>query len=445
MTSPHLTILGGGIAGLSVAHFARRKGLPHTLYEAEGRLGGNCITLTCGEFRFDSGAHRLHGKLPEMTQELQTLFGDDLRRIVRPSRFFDERGFVDCPATPLNLLRALGPKAVARMGIEVALSRLRPARKWSSFEDYAIDRYGPTIARRFLLNFTEKIWGIPCNRLAPYVAAKRFKEFGPVALAAQFLQKCTQQGVDPEQDYYYPEGGIGSIAERMGAACGGGDLRTNATITGFEHDSRRIRGVEINGTHSVEVEEIISTIPLDQMIRNLRPAPPQDILAAANRLRFRNVLLIAFFLDRESVTDAATLYFADPGFSITRVYEPRNRNERMSPPGKTSLVAEIPCDPGDATASLADNEVTRLARNDLLRADLIKDADVLGTCVHRMHHAYPVLEISLQKDVQTLLAFIGGFDNLKVVGRNAAYQYLWMHELMAAARDLIGRYAVPAA
>jgi len=440
LSSPHLTILGGGIAGLSVAYFARKQKLPHTLYEAEGRVGGNCITLTHGEFGFDSGAHRFHDKIPQITQELQRLFGEDLRPIFRPSKFFDERGFVDCPASPLNLLRTLGPSVVTRIGVEVALSRLRPARPWASFEDYAVNRYGPTMARRFLLNFTEKIWGIPCSRLAPYVAAKRFKEFSPVALATQFLRARTAGAERLAAGYYYPEGGIGAIAMRLGNHGGEESVRTGSMITGLDHDTKRIRRVEINGRESVAVEEVVSTIPLDDMVGNMRPPPPRDILEAAGRLRFRSVLLVAFFLDRASVTEAATLYFADPSFSITRVYEPRNRNERMSPLGKTSLVAEIPCDPGDATASLADDALIRRARQELVRSGLMDDADVRGACVHRMHHAYPVLGLSLQEEAQKLLRFVGGFVNLKIIGRNAAYQYLWMHELMAAARDLVARY-----
>ena len=57
---------------------------------------------------------------------------------------------------------------------------------------------------------------------------------------------------------------------------------------------------------------------------------------------------MALFLRKESVTSAATVYFPDPRIPFTRVTEPRNRSEAMSPPGHTSLVAEIPCGSGDA-------------------------------------------------------------------------------------------------
>ena len=37
--------------------------------------GGNAITFRHGAFLFDSGAHRLHDKYPDVTRDLQALLG----------------------------------------------------------------------------------------------------------------------------------------------------------------------------------------------------------------------------------------------------------------------------------------------------------------------------------------------------------------------------------
>jgi len=76
-TDTNFTILGAGPAGLGVGYFAKKNGLSFTIYEGSDRVGGNCITLRHGDFLFDSGAHRLHNKDPEITQEIQTLHGND--------------------------------------------------------------------------------------------------------------------------------------------------------------------------------------------------------------------------------------------------------------------------------------------------------------------------------------------------------------------------------
>ena len=437
MTSGRLTILGGGLAGLGAAHCARRSGIPFNLFEAEDRVGGHCITLSSGDFRFDSGAHRLHDKNAEIMADMKALLDGDLVPIVRPCRLHDRRGFVDYPVTPRGVLRILEPAVVLRAGFEIAAARMRGKSPLRSFEDYAVARYGRTLAERFLLNYTEKLWGIPCRRLPAEIAAKRFKGFDPAALALHGLRARRRALREVDSAYYYPEGGIGTIAERLKAVCGEEFIRTGAPVTGLEHDGRRLRKLEIGGRETLDVNEVVSTIPLDLLIRCLRPEPPERVLEALDKIRFRNVVLAAFFLDRPSVSAAAVIYFPDPSFSVIRVYEPKIRNERMSPPGKTSLVGEIPCATDDAIWRSSDSVIVDRVRADLLRAGLLKEGDILGTFVHRMSRAYPVLDMSTAEAARIVLDYAASFANLKLAGRNATLRYLWMHEVLAQGRDAV--------
>lgn len=434
MAAERLTILGGGLAGLSVGSQAREKGIPFTLFEASDRPGGNCLTLSHGPFRFDSGAHRLHDKDPLITAEMKRLLGDSLVPIVRPFKYFSGGRFLDYPPSPLNILRGLGLVASARAVLGAAAARVGPARPWRSYEDFAVGTYGKALAERFVLGYTEKLWGIPCRRLASEVATRRFKGFGPRALAARLLRGRKSR---PDGSYHYPLDGIGAIAAALSAPFEPGALRLGSPVVRLEHDGERIRKIGTGSGEAFDAGEVVSTIPLNELIGALAPAAPSGVLEAAGRLRFRNVVLAAFFLDRPSVTDAATIYFADRDLSIIRAYEPRNRSPRMAPPGKTALVAEIPCDPGDATWKLPDAAVISLAREELARVGLLAPAEILGTRVHRMPWAYPVPEIGLLEDASELIRYAGRFGNLRLAGRCGTYRYLWMHEVMAQGRALI--------
>ena len=84
-----ITILGGGLAGLAVGYYAKKKGSPFTIYEAGNQIGGNCVTIKHGDFLFDSGAHRFHDKDAEVTKEIKMLLGEDLAKVERPSHIFD--------------------------------------------------------------------------------------------------------------------------------------------------------------------------------------------------------------------------------------------------------------------------------------------------------------------------------------------------------------------
>ena len=92
-----IDILGGGPAGLSVAYFARKKGYDICIHEGSSAIGGNCRTIKMGEYRFDTGAHRFHDKIPSITEEVKKLMGDDLKKINAPSKIYFDGRMIDFP------------------------------------------------------------------------------------------------------------------------------------------------------------------------------------------------------------------------------------------------------------------------------------------------------------------------------------------------------------
>ena len=74
---PKISILGGGPAGIATAYYARSNDIDFELFEAAERFGGNCITFKNGDFRFDSGAHRLHAKDEDTIEIVKSLLGDN--------------------------------------------------------------------------------------------------------------------------------------------------------------------------------------------------------------------------------------------------------------------------------------------------------------------------------------------------------------------------------
>ena len=309
--SPRLTVLGGGPAGLAVSYYAKKRGIPFTLYEASSRLGGNAITLQRDKFFFDSGAHRLHDKHPEITQELLTLLGQDLKKIEIPSLIYHNRKFIDFPLSPLNLLTKLGPVVFFRAGIEFLKAQLDSKPLAGHFKDIALKRYGRTIAERFLLNYTEKLWGMPCEKLSPAVSGSRIKglNFTTFLKEALFGHKAKTAHLDGS--FYYPKKGIGMIADKLGEYCGAENIKKNSRITRIFHRNKRIHTIEINGNEVVPVDEVVSTLPNTLFLKLLDPTVPENIASVARKFRFRDVKLVVLCLKKESITNSGSVYFPD--------------------------------------------------------------------------------------------------------------------------------------
>ncbi|MFC1667484.1 protoporphyrinogen/coproporphyrinogen oxidase [Candidatus Omnitrophota bacterium] len=438
--SIHITILGGGLAGLGVGYYAKKKGMSFKIYEAGNRTGGNCVTLKKGDFFFDSGAHRLHDKDAAVTKELKKLLGKDLKKINIPSQIYHNGKFIDFPFSPLNLMKNLGLHTFGKAAIEVMQSRLRTKRKDSSFESFALETYGNTIAESFLLNYSEKLWGLPCNRLSLGVSGKRLKglNFKTFLMEAMFGQKTKSDHV--EGAFYYPKMGIGTIAKKLKEFCGEENVLENSRVTKILHSHKRIDAIEVNGKKKIAVDEMVNTLPIHLLLQMMKPSPPEEILLLTKRLHYRDVILVAFFLNRESVTKAATTYFPDHKFPFTRVYEPKNRSMHMAPEGKTSLVVEIPCQQDDKFWNMQDDMLVRLMQTQLIQVGLIKEAEVIDTSVSRLDYAYPILEIGVEEKMQKIDEFLKVFTNLKISGRNGRFLYSWIHDMMRFGDTIIKEY-----
>ncbi|MEP6916134.1 MAG: FAD-dependent oxidoreductase, partial [Acidobacteriota bacterium] len=240
-----------------------------------------------------------------------------------------------------------------------------------------------------------------------------------------------------EGAFYYPAGGYGRIATELAAGCAPETVRTGARVTRLVHDTRRILYVEVNGRERIPVDQVAGTLPLGLSVGLFDPALPADIVKLAQSVRFRNVVLAVWFLDRPSVMPYATVYFPGAAVPFTRVFEPRNRSSTMSPPGKTSLVAEIPCESADEIWQADDETIVRMAEPPLAALGWVQPDIVLGTRIVRLPHAYPVLTLEAERAAATIVSYLARFENLHLLGRNGLFHYGWLHSVLRMAKNLV--------
>lgn len=439
MQTPHLIIVGAGMAGLSAAFEAASLGAAFDVYERLPRVGGLVTTFDEGGFRFDSGAHRLHDRVPDVTGRLRSLLAPHLQQVSAPSHIHSQGRLIEFPLAPLDVARALGPLAGARIALEVLAARLGGGRSGDDFESFAVRRYGRTLAERFLLGYSEKLWGLPCRRLSAALAGARLKGLSLASLLTEAVRGPSPRPRHLEGGFLYPSLGIGMVAEALADASGRERIRTGRSLDRLRHDGRRVTAV-VCGGESLEAQQVVSTMPLDQLVLALDPPAPPAVQQAARSLRFRDLLLVALRLDRPSVMASATLYLPDPGLPFTRIYEPRNRSRQMSPPGRTSLVAEVPFPHGEPPPDA--DELAAGLRRFVVAAGWVRSEEIAGHTVRHIPHAYPVLEVGSERAIGLVMAHLSGLGNLRVCGRNGTFTYASMHDAIlagaAAARAALG-------
>lgn len=438
------TILGAGAAGLSAGYFARKAGAAIDIFEAGATVGGSAVTYRHGDFLYDSGAHRWHDRDPEMTAEVLGLLGRQLKKIFVPSRILQRGRFVDFPLSPFNLLLALGVRHFSRATIEVIAARCKGGGDAATFENFALKTYGRTIAERFLLNYSEKLWGAPCNALSPNIAGRRMKGLNLQTFVKEAFCGSRAKTEHLDGSFYYPDTGIGAITGGLADACGRPSIRTGAKVTRIFHTGDRIAAIEINGTERIAAQCLINTLPLNRFVRMLEPAPPPEILCLADALRFRHMILVALFLDREPVTRAATIYFPEPEYAFTRLYEPVNRSPSMAPPGKTSLVVEMPAQQDGPEWTADDERLIGRVKDCFVRLGWIESRQVLGGEVRRISNAYPILEFGFEEKCEAIHGYLRTFKNLACSGRGGRFQYIHLHDMMRLGKRIVEGFAAGA-
>jgi protoporphyrinogen oxidase len=440
--TPSLAVLGGGPAGLATGLYARRQGLDAQLFEAADAVGGNARTLRLGPFRYDTGAHRFHDKNPEITADVRGLLGDDLRRVDAPSQICWRGRRIDFPLAPYDLLRKLPLSLIAQISREQFSIPGAAGPDAQHFEEMALQSYGSTLAHLFLLNYTEKLWGTDATELSPRVAGDRLVGLDLKPFVLEAFGGATTKARHLDGSFYYPKHGYGQIAEATADALGREHIRTGARITELGRSGDRIDRLVVNDEDPVEVDRVVSTLPLTLLIALLRPAPPAEIRRMADSMRFRHLRLAVLGLDRPRLTPNASLYFPDRSVPFTRLYEPTNRSPDMAPADQTVVVLELPCHNEDAAWDLSAEALKEKAWA-LLGAQNLVDADdeIVAFDDHAVPYAYPILEVGAEDKAERLQDYLRRFDNLHLLGRSARFRYTHVHNLYARAKALAHRLA----
>jgi protoporphyrinogen oxidase len=332
---------------------------------------------------------------------------------------------------------AYGLREAGRICLDLLRSGLRRRRPAASFEDFAVRRFGEILARRILLNYSAKLWGLPTDQLSPDIATRRLRG---MTLRSLLYELVFPGGKTEHVDgsFLYPRRGYGQIADALVRTLPSESIRTGFEVTAAECDDGVLRRIHFAGGRILDVRgRIVSTLPLPLLVNLLGDAVPDPARAAASRLRFRHVRLLFLRLKSARMSGNASIYIPDPAFCISRISEPRNRSAEMAPDGETSVVVEAPCFLGDAVERLPADEFTETVVGELTALRLLNPRDVIESRHHFIANAYPVYTNDYARDVRLILEALACIVNLETIGRAGRFVYSHLHDQLRFGKDYV--------
>jgi protoporphyrinogen oxidase len=441
-------IIGAGPAGLAAAHELVQHGVRPIVLEKGDKVGGIARTEVHNGYRFDIGGHRFFTKVPQVQQLWEDLLGADFVLVRRLSRIYYRRRFFKYPLQLFDALSNMGPWESVLILLSFIRWQLLPLKREDSFEQWVTNRFGRRLYRTFFKGYTEKVWGIPCSQIRADWAAQRIHG---LSLTSAVLNAIlgTSSAKSLIDEFRYPLLGPGMMWQRMAEAVerGGGTVQLGSEVVHLERDGPRVVSITIrqNGqTQMITADHVLSSLPLPDLIEQLAPSPPREVLQAARALRHRAFILVGLIVNRPDLFPDNWIYLQSPEVSAGRVQNFKNWSSAMVPDAsKTSLGVEYFCNAGDALWHTSDAELVQLAARELVQIGLVRESDeVEPGPVFRQSHAYPVYDQDYRANVNIVRGFLAGLGNLQTIGRSGMHRYNNMdHSMltgMLAARNILG-------
>tara|TARA_B110000196_G_C21143128_1_gene664943 strand:+ start:1395 stop:2714 length:1320 start_codon:yes stop_codon:yes gene_type:complete len=432
-----LHIIGGGPAGLVAGYFAKQQNLTAQILEGSSELGGNCRTISFGEFMYDTGAHRFHDKNKDVTDIIKTLMGDELLKVNSPSKIFWKKKLINFPLEFSNIFKTLDKTIIIKIFLENIINIFSSNKDNMNFKELSYKNYGKTLAELFLINYTEKLWGLKANDLNNKITGDRLKGLNLSSIIEDLFKKNNINQKHLDGSFYYPKNGFGSIFKSIGDYVGQENISFNSNVVEIHHDNNLIKNLIVENNEAFPIKSLISTLPLNLLIKYLRPTAPKDIMNISNNLKYRGLRLAIISLNLNSFSDNASIYYPQSNIPFTRIYEPKNRSKNMAPSDKTCIVVEVPCQPEDLIYNNSEDEFLDKIKYALSKYTHINESNIINTSSQKVPFAYPILDYNIDDKLNKIFSYLSIFKNLNLLGRSAEFKYLHTHDLFIRANQIV--------
>jgi len=359
----------------------------------------------------------------------EEMLGEELLTRSRMSRIYYRGRFFNYPLRAQDVFQGLGIVESTRCAASYFYwrRRLRKATP-KTFEDWVVKRFGQRLYDAFFRSYTEKVWGIPGSEIQAEWAAQRIQEFSfwHAILGILGLQRDAPKTLIEE--FLYPRLGPGQMWERFAERVEerGIPVLLNHRCTAVNHRSGTVESIAVatNGHEEVyPVDEVLSSMPLADLVLALDPPAPQHVREAAEQLRYRNLCLVALMTREAEPFPDNWIYLHDSRTEAGRVQNFGAWSPDMVRDGTSCLGAEYFCFEDDPVWKMSDSEAVEMATAELSRIGLIDASQVFdGVKVH-VPKAYPMYDANYREAVAEIRGYLEHFENLSTFGRNGLHRY----------------------
>lgn len=478
-------IIGAGPAGLTAAHeLLKHTDIHPVIFEASADIGGISKTVNYKGNRIDIGGHRFFSKSARVMAWWQSIMplqekpayddlllhrdlplattdtGADPEKIDkvmlirnRLSRIFFLRAFFDYPISlKWNTFKNLGLFRIFKIGWTYLEVNVKPVRNEKTLEDFLINRFGRELYGTFFKDYTQKVWGVPCQEIPADWGAQRIKG---LSISASLLHavrsifrrdgSIDQSGTETSliERFLYPKLGPGQLWEEVARQVveRGGELHMQRTavgigFTGGQVTSLTVRNSSTGEDTTIPCDYLFSTMPIKDLVAAMPPETvPGQVQTIARGLVYRDFITVGLLLkklllkndtDRKTINNIVPdnwIYIQENDVKIGRLQIFNNWSPYLVAERENVWIGlEYFCNEGDGLWQKSDEDFIAFAIDELEKIAIINKADVIDATLLRVPKTYPAYFGTYDR-FDELRAFTDTLKNLFLIGRNGMHRY----------------------
>ncbi len=192
-------------------------------------------------------------------------------------------------------------------------------------------------------------------------------------------------------------------------------------IEGIDEDGERV---------SYSGDYFFSTMPVRDLIHAIGGKVPQEVREVSEGLMYRDFITVGLLVSKLKVTeDDGTLlkdnwiYIQEPDVKVGRLQIFNNWSPWLvNSEDKIWIGLEYFCNEGDELWRLCDEEMAKLAIEEVSRIGILDAGDVEDSLVVHVPKTYPAY-FGTYNRFETIRKYTDGLENLFLIGRNGMHKY----------------------
>lgn len=425
--SKELIILGGGIAGLSLAHFLDR---PTTILEAQEETGGLCRSFNAHGIFYDVGPHILFSKNQETLDFVTSLIPTN--KIRRSNQIYYNGRFIKYPFE--NFLAQLGNPEEIQYCLNTFLNNPYREMRAENMLAFFLKTFGEGITRIYLQPYNEKIW-----KFDPAMMNTEMVERIPRPPDQDIIDSCAgkfSEGYLHQLYFHYPkEGGVMSLCNALREKIG---KKSEIVLNARVKKIRKANGKwEIGTTQGkmFETSQLINCMPLYELIPSLENVP-DEIQKGVADLKYNSIHVVIINVKKDTISDHFSMMFPQREIIFHRLNRLNFLGENYClQDGSATFLAEVTFRKGTRYSEWSPSQVAERVVEDMAKLGFIDKREVQFTEVRTEKYAYVIGGLDSKKNKATVLSYLQSI-GIESAGRFAQFQYLNSDQVIDRTRAL---------